>query len=166
MRSSAYGRALVDAERVTLYDGEAIRKFLPELGECRHAAAIPLDGDHRRPCFQQSPGQPTRAGADLIDPLPIQIAGDGGNPREQLPVEDEILGERLACGQPVAGDDVSERFGHDWVRRLALSAAMRMAAAIGLGSARSWPAMSNAVPWSGAVRTIGSPSVTLTASSK
>ena len=32
--------------------------------------------------------------------------------------------------------------------------------------ARPVPAMSNAVPWSGAVRTIGSPSVTLTASSK
>jgi hypothetical protein len=44
-----------------------------------------------------------------------------------------------------------------------ISAAIRIAAAIGRGSARSWPAMSNAVPWSGAVRTIGRPSVMLTA---
>ena len=44
--------------------------------------------------------------------------------------------------------------------------AIWIADAMGRGSARSWPAMSNAVPWSGAVRMIGRPSVTLTPSSK
>ena len=44
--------------------------------------------------------------------------------------------------------------------------ASRSAAIKELGSARPWPAMSNAVPWSGLVRTNGRPSVRLTARSK
>ncbi len=46
-------------------------------------------------------------------------------------------------------------------RAASLSAAIRLD-----GSARPVPAISNAVPWSGEVRTNGRPSVTLTAWSK
>ncbi len=45
---------------------------------------------------------------------------------------------------------------------LAISSAIRSAAIRLDGSAMPCPAMSNAVPWSGEVRTIGRPSVTLT----
>src|SRR4029079_6077873 len=92
------------------------------------------------------------------------------DPREQLPVEDEVLAQRLACAEAVPGDDPAQRLrlvaqGVS-LRNSALVAAIRIAAAIGRGSARSCPAISNAVPWSGAVRTIGRPRVTLTASWK
>ena len=46
---------------------------------------------------EQSAGKSARTGSDFIDALTLQRAGHCGNPCEQLPVEDEILAERLAC---------------------------------------------------------------------
>ena len=52
------------------------------------------------------------------------------------------------------------------LRRRAMAAASSIAAIRLSGRATPWPAMPSAVPWSGEVRTKGSPSVTFTASSK
>ena len=113
-------------------------------------AAVALDSNHRRACIEQSAGQPAGPRADFVYLLTGEGAGNRRHAREQLPVENEILSQRLAGAKPMARNDVPERFGRSahavWARRAALWAAIRIAAAIGRGSARSWPAISNAVP--------------------
>src|SRR5690606_30835060 len=111
------------------------------------------------------------AGADLVDPPPGEIAGDRRDPVQQPLVEDEVLAERPGSGETVPRDHLAQRRqlvqpAHAAARRAAHSPAVRIAEIIAPGSARSLPAMSKAVPWSGEVRTIGNPSVTLIPSSK
>ena len=150
MRATADARRLVDfsaSPSTTRSRSPNSSRARPGPG-CSAGRARP-----RRPRLrlEQGAGQAAGAGADLINPLAVQRAGNRGDPREQLPVEDEILAERLARAEPVPGDDVAQRLGARGsrgvgARAIAHSAAMRIAAAIGRGSARSWPAMSNAVP--------------------
>ena len=170
MRPVADDLALVDLQRVGLDEVEGDRRTRAQLVERRNAAPVALDRDDVGAGIEQRAGQPAGSGADFVDALRREIAGNRRDPGQQLAVEDEILAERLARAEAVPRDDLAQRLGRDGsgasARSAALSAAIRIAAAIGRGSARSWPAMSNAVPWSGAVRTIGRPSVTLTASSK
>ena len=101
-------------------------------------------------------------------------AGRARDARREIEVEQEVLAERLARRQLVAPDHLAQRRQVvDRAHRGATAApvvcgaanrAARRSAAIRLvGSARPVPAMSNAVPWSGEVRTSGRPSVTLTA---
>ena len=87
-------------------------KLRLQLGQRRDAAAVALDRDDRRPGVEQRAGQPARARADLIDALRLRaLPGIAAIAREQLPVEDEILAERLACAEPVPRDDVAQRLG-------------------------------------------------------
>ena len=121
-----------------------------KLRQCRETAAIALDCDYAGASLEQRSCQAAGPGADFINCPALEWARDGRDPGEQLTVEDEILPERLARAEPMAGNDVAERLGQsthaEAARCAAHSAAMRIAAAIGRGSARSWPAMSNAVP--------------------
>ena len=78
-----------------------------ELGQRGQAAAIALDRDDIGAGIEQRAGQAAGARADLVDKLRVERPGDGGNPAEQLPVEDEILPERFRRLQTVAGDDVA-----------------------------------------------------------
>ena len=163
--------ALVDLQRVASTIRSRSPNSLPKLVKRGNAAAVAFDGDDARAGIEQRTGQAAGARADLIDALAVESPGIAAIRREQLPVEDEILPERLARAEAVAGNDLAQRLRVDRSSAVGAAAsrsaaAIRIAAAIGRGSARSWPAMSNAVPWSGAVRTIGRPSVTLTASSK
>ena len=60
------------------------------------------------------PGGLTRALLDAgASVVAVERAGNGGDPRQQLPVENEILPQRPGRLQPVAGDDVAQ-----WLRRL------------------------------------------------
>src|SRR5687768_15568612 len=143
--------ALVDPHRVAFDDLEPLRIFLLELGEDREAAAVALDGDDVGPSVEQRPGQPAGTRPDLIDRLSLERPRNRGDPRQQLTVEDEILPERLAGLETVPSDDVTKRLqralhsvGDRWTPHWA---ARRMAAAMARGSAWSWPAISNAVPW-------------------
>ena len=99
-----------------------------------------------------------------------QRARGARDPRGEVEVEQEILSERFAGRQGVLANDLAERRKVVDRAHAGCAAAMRAAsrsAAIRLdGLARPLPAMSKAVPWSGEVRMNGSPSVTLTASSK
>lgn len=161
---------LADGERICLKDGQAAGIFRLKLRKRGYAAAVALDRRNRRSGIEQRAREAARAGTHLINALAFERTWNGRDPSQELTVEDEILSERLACAKAVAGNDLAERLclaaQAASARRIALCAAIRIAAAIGRGSARSCPAMSNAVPWSGAVRTIGRPSVTFTASSK
>ena len=168
--------ALIDVQRVARDHPQASGELGFKLAESRQAAPVALDRHDLRPRVEQGTGQSARTGPDLIDALPYKRARNCRDPRQQLAVENEILPQRLGRLEPVAGDHIPERFsgglrrdrvGHPQLNRYAAhSIAIRIAAAIARGSARSWPAMSNAVPWSGDARTIGSPSVMLTPSSK
>ncbi len=77
------------------------------------------------------------------------VAADHLAQRRQIVDLRAVIRRHQAAGaRPLGGDSRAAR----------LSAAIRLD-----GSARPVPAMSNAVPWSGEVRTNGRPSVTLTA---
>src|SRR5205085_5113083 len=111
------------------------------------------DRDHFGAGAEQGAGEAAGAGADFVDALPREIAGNPGDAVEQLLVEEEILAERLGGGEPVAGDDLPERgeavqaFGHaDTARRRAAAPAVLSAAIIAPGWAWPWPAMAKAVP--------------------
>ena len=101
--------ALVDRERIGLDRSAAVRESLVQLGQGRKAAAVALDRDHIRAGLEQRARQPAGAGPDLIDGLAVERAGHGRDPGQQLPVEDEVLAERLARLEPVPRDDVAQR---------------------------------------------------------
>ena len=167
-RSAAQERTRIEPNRVGLDDLEALRVTSGDLGESRQAARIALDGDHPfRALSEKRARQAARTRADLDD-------GDAGErparPRDargQVEVEQEVLAERFLRREPVALHDLPQRRQRiDAAHRAASRAASCRAAMRLVGRAMPCPAMSKAVPWSGEVRTKGSPSVTLTASSK
>ena len=80
-----------------------------QFGEGRYATPVPLDSHHIRACFQQGARQSARARPDLIDGLAVERARHCRNSGQQLPVEDEVLTESLACLEPVPRDDVAQR---------------------------------------------------------
>ena len=59
--------------------------------------------------LEQRIRQTSGAGADLVSGLTVEPAGDSCNASQQLPVEDEVLAECLACPEPVPRDDVAQR---------------------------------------------------------
>ena len=141
-------RPLVDAQGVAFDDSQAGKGSF-KLGKGGEAPPVPLDRDDIGSGIEQGPGQAAGPGAYLIDRLSFQWTRNGGDTRQQLAVEDEILPERLARLKPMAGDDLAERLGfrsHASDLWAAHSAARRIADAIARGSARSSPAMSKAVP--------------------
>ena len=170
MRAVTDQLALVDMERVSLDHPKAASKLAAQFLKGGNTATVTLDGGNVRACIEERMGQTSGPWSNLINSLTLQRSRNCCDPGEQLPVEDEVLAKRLARLKAKPGDDVAQRLRiavqKPSGRNIALAAAIRIAAAIGRGSARSCPAMLKAVPWSGAVRTMGRPSVTFTASSK
>src|SRR4029078_11000114 len=74
-----------------------------------NAATVALDGDDRCAGFEQCAGEAAGAGPHFVDSLAGQCAGNRGDAGEELTVENEVLAERLARAQPVAGNDLPER---------------------------------------------------------
>src|SRR5262249_14228305 len=173
--SGADVRSRIEIERVGFDDRQSIGITFRDLGERGDGARIALDRDHpARALRQQRARQAAGAGTDLDDGDAAEIAGGAGDACGEIEVENEVLSERFACRQAVTADDVAQRrqivdsrhqlTGIGFVSARAASRSARRMAAIRLvGSALPVPAMSNAVPWSGEVRTIGRPSVTFTA---
>src|SRR5690606_8345825 len=99
----------------------------------------------------------------------VQRAANARNACRQIEVEQKILPEFLLGLEAMFGDDVAQRRKGVDLAHYALLV-MRWAKAI--AAAKLFveplpvPARSNAVPWSGEVRTMGKPNVTFTASSK
>ena len=111
MRPVANFIELVDVERVAGYDPQAPFMAGLEFGQRGQAASITLDRDDLRARSQQRMGQSTRAGPDFINGRTVERTRNCGNAREQLPVENEILSERLRGLQPVPCDDLAQRLG-------------------------------------------------------
>jgi hypothetical protein len=141
MSAPAHELRFVDGKGIGFDEREAAAKVAAQFLERRNAAAVALDRGHGCTALEQRARQAAGAGTDLIDPRALERSRKRGDPREQLPIEDEVLAERLARAEPVAGDDRAERFGGfgqgESARKAAFPAAIRIAAAIGRGSARS-----------------------------
>src|SRR3954469_19402894 len=118
----------------------------------------------RRAEREQRPSQPARPRPDLDHGDALQRPRAAGDLRREVQVQEEVLAQRALGREVMVSDDVAQRRqavdrAHKASRPASRSAAMRLS-----GRAKPRPAMSNAVPWSGEVRTKGSPSVTLTPS--
>ena len=107
MRAVAGNRAFVDRERVGLQDIQTAAELFLKLGESRDAAWVSLDRDDRRSGVEQRMGQPSRAWTDLVHPLSVERSRNCRNSGEQLPVENEVLTERLAGTEAVPRDDLA-----------------------------------------------------------
>ena len=75
--------------------------MLLQLTQRWDASAVAFDSHDGGSCVEKGAGQSTRTRPDFINRLTLQIARNRRNPRKKLPVEDEILTERLACAQPM-----------------------------------------------------------------
>ncbi len=140
--------------------------YLIERGE---APLVAFDRDHLlRALRDQRARQAPGAGADLDDDDVLQGPGGARDAACEIEIEKEVLAERFLRIEPVRRDDLAKRRQAVAGKSLRRGAAPRAAAAAIklVGLARPLPAMSKAVPWSGEVRTNGSPRVTLTPSSK
>ena len=141
---------LVDVERVALDQSKPSVERLPELIQRGKTTAVAFDCGYVCASVEQRASEPARSRPNFINVRVLKRAGDRSDPREELPVEDEVLAKRLVRAEPVSRDHLAQRLGGiaqaASARSAAFSAAIRIAAAIGRGSARSCPAMSNAVP--------------------
>src|SRR5262249_25122977 len=145
----------------------------------RPAALVALDGYRPLASFQeQRAREAAGTGPYLHHRAARQRCRRPGDAARDVEVEDEMLAERLSRGQLQAPHNLTQwreavgTLAHAlldardlarWCANLAAScrAAMKL-----VGRALPVPARAKAVPWSGDVRTKGSPSVTLTPRSK
>jgi hypothetical protein len=93
MRALAGGRAFVDLKRIALDELKPAGELLLELLERGNASSVAFDGDDRCSGVEKRTSQSPGTRADLIDSFALERTGNSGNPRQQLPVEDEILAE-------------------------------------------------------------------------
>ena len=161
-------RGEVGRQCIARDDGEPAGIVCGDFLQRGKAALVALDRDDMLCAIEkQRACQAAGTGADLDDGRAGQVAGSARHLGGDVEVEQEVLAERLLGAQFVPCDHVAQRRqsvdAH--VRRL-IRSAMSIAASRLSGRAMPLPAMSNAVPWSGEVRTKGRPSVTLTVSSK
>src|SRR5262249_55316387 len=157
----------IDLHRIPRNDAEPLAEAIRKLLQGRNAALVALDRNHTI-CAerQQRAGEAARARPDLNDRDACERSGRARDAGREIEVEEKILPERAPGGQTVTTDHLAQRRqvvdAHGGLAA-ARRAASRSAATRLDGFARPLPAMSNAVPWSGDVRTNGKPSVTFTA---
>src|SRR5262249_46727820 len=127
-----------------------------ELVQRRNASRVAFDRNHAL-CSQrqQRAGEAARSGPDLHDRDAFEWSRGPRDAAGEVEVEEKILSERSTGGQTVTADYLAQRRE---VVDLAHAASARRAASRSAatrldGFARPLPAMSNAVPWSGEVRT-------------
>src|SRR5205807_6918290 len=153
--------------------GQHGARRLEAIRQQRREITVDLDGIERAvAAFEQRRGERAAPGPDLHQMIPDPGRERARDAQDHRGVVEEVLAEALAARRPAARSDGGGGGGRGarQARHQRRCAARRLAsrtAALKLReSARPLPARSSAVPWSGEVRTIGSPSVTLTARSK
>ena|GEM_PF-3266249 len=99
----------IHLHRVAGNDAQLAGEGQLQFGERGQAAPVALDRDQLAAGAQDRAGQAAGAGADLERGLILDAAGNGGDPVEQLFVEQEILAKRLAGLKPMGGDHVAQR---------------------------------------------------------
>ena len=162
----------IEGQRIAGHHIEPMRINRGEFFKGRETTGVAFDCNNpASPGRQQRPCQPAGPRANLDDGCVVEWSGCAGDTAREVQVEEEMLPEDLARMEPVPSDDVAQRrerrFGRAAYqaassRLAAMSAANRNAAIKLSGRATPRPAIANAVPWSGEVRTKGRPNVTLT----
>ncbi len=104
---------LIDFQRVAGNDPQPSVKFGFKLCQSGNAPAIAFNGDNPCAGLEQCAGEAAGTGPYLVDGGSLKRSRNGGNTGEQLPVEDEILPQRLGRLQAVPSYDVAQRFGHE-----------------------------------------------------
>src|ERR1700682_2884436 len=164
-------RAGIKVERVALDHFEPPGISFGKLREGSDTTWVALDRDDTRSTFrEQRAGEPGGGGTHLDHRHTFKRPGRARDAGGQVEVEEEVLSERFPRLQFETADDFAQRREFRHFAATVVSAAARRSASFSAarrlaGLARPVPARSNAVPWSGEVRTNGSPSVTLTARS-
>src|ERR1700728_1668144 len=174
-RALREARAWIERERIGRYDVQTAGVVFGDLPQSGKRAVVALDRDHAGGAkLEERAGQSARAGTDLDYAHAREWGGRARYARREIEIKKEVLPERfpgddavsaydLAKRRQVRAREVSDTPSRAGVSALARRAPRRSAAIKLVASARPLPAMSNAVPWSGEVRTKGRPSVTLTA---
>jgi len=109
VRSVAHYFRFAHLERVGLLQAQPVRIFGAELVESGNAARVAFNRGDDRSCIEKRPSETAGPRADLIDALAGQIAGDGRDARQQLPIQDEVLAKRLARAEAMPRDDFAQR---------------------------------------------------------
>lgn len=100
----------VDLERIALDDLEPAAGDLGDLGKCRQAAAVALDGDDLAGAGEEKgAGEAAGTGSDLDRRALAEIAGGTRDLAGQVEVEKEVLAESLDRLELVPADDLAER---------------------------------------------------------
>ena len=141
------GEAVLHFQRIALDNSKLAGERFVEFRQRRQAAAVHLDRRYICARAQQCASQPAGSGANFQHCLSGEIARNCRDAGQQLLVEQEVLAERLAGREAVAGNDFAQgREVHTNSLRAAHSPAMRIAAIIAPGLALPVPAIPNAVP--------------------
>ena len=98
---------MVEFQRIALNDLELAGKGLAKFGQRRQAATVHFYRGDFGTGAQQGAGEAARARSDFEHFPARQISGDGGDPVEQLFVEQEVLAQRLARAEAVTGNHLS-----------------------------------------------------------
>ncbi len=150
MRLAREESGRVDRERVAFDRAELAGVGVRQLGERGDAAGVALDRGHLRARREERAGEAAGAGADLQHLGAGEVARHRGDAGEELAVEEKVLPQRLAGGEAVTRDDLTQRRERSHpslsARRSAASPAITIAAIVAPGFARLRPAMSKAVP--------------------
>ena len=109
MRLALEQRGRVDLHRIALDHAELPRIRFAQLCQGRDASPVALDRRHPRARREQRTRQAAGAGPHFEHLGIAQITWHSRNPLEQLPVEQEILPERLARVQSVPRDHLAQR---------------------------------------------------------
>ena len=153
MRSGRGQRRPVEDQRVAFDQGQFLRG--EAAAQPRRQIAVDFDGGDLACPLDQQQGQRAQAGADLDNALARPRVDRGDDALDVMRVVQEVL--REAPSRAVA---LHQRPADG--RSPASRSASARAAIMLPASALPSPARSSAVPWSTEVRTMGSPSVTLT----
>jgi hypothetical protein len=107
VRPFTNGFLLIDLKSVRLENSKAVSGLKPQFLERREAAPIPFDRSDTGAGIEECLGEAAWPWSDLIDALPMEIAWDCRDPRQQLTIENEILSKSLACAKPVPCNDLA-----------------------------------------------------------
>ena len=145
-------------------DGQAPVGDAGEGGEQGKEASISFHRRDLRAQFQQGARQSSWPRAHFQHPFAGRNISDSRYLPADIEIKQKVLTQPLVCVQLRQGVTQWRQLGeiHTAPRRVAILAAIRKAAIKLSGRAWPLPAISNATPWSGDVRTIGRPKVTFT----
>jgi hypothetical protein len=103
-------RRRVELHRVVVDEDQAVRLYRRKFCESVDATLVALDRDHLRGLLrEQRSREPAGTRADFHDRGARERAGGAGDASGKIEIEQEVLTERLARGEPVCADHLAQR---------------------------------------------------------